>query len=97
MSTDGVRTFILCIYQDIEWGSEDTTIGFNLGDGITSFTLPESTTTDGVLMLENSTNVGIPGTFIFRADEPLPGSYKSGGVLLQTGVLDPTHIIKLCH
>ena len=69
LATDGVRTFVMFLYEDIQWGSAQTTIGFNAGDRFQSITLPESLTTEGVLNLENSSNVEIPGVYIFRVDQ----------------------------
>ena len=58
------------LYHDIQWSSErDTTIGFNAGDGVNSYTVPESLTADGVLNLGSTSNVGIPGTYIYRVDQ----------------------------
>ena len=69
LATDGTMTYVMFLYEDIEWGSNQTTIGFNAGDRFQSITLPESLTTEGVLNLENTTNVGIPGVYIFRVDQ----------------------------
>ncbi len=68
LATDGNQTFVAFLYEDIQWGSSDTTIGFNAGDQVRSFTLPESGAVDDVLNLESTSNVGIPGTYIFRVD-----------------------------
>ena len=54
------------VYDDIQWGANRATIGFNSGDGLRFFNLPEAS---DVFSLANSTNVGIPGTFIFRVDQ----------------------------
>ena len=69
LATDGAMTFVMFLYEDIQWGSAQTTIGFNAGDRSQSITLPESLTTEGVLNLENTTNVGFPGVYIFRVDQ----------------------------
>ena len=61
---------MLFLYEDIE--AENilgTTIGFNAGDGARFFTLPESLFEVDVLNLESTSNVGIPGTYIFRVDQ----------------------------
>ena len=57
------------LYHDIQWSSRYTTIGFNAGDGFHYFTIPESLTTDGVLNLDSTSNVGIPGMYIYRVDQ----------------------------
>ena len=56
------------LYHDIQWSS-NTTIGFNAGDGVNSYIVPESLTADGVLNLGNTSNVGIPGMYIYRVDQ----------------------------
>jgi hypothetical protein len=68
--TDGIRTFVFFLYEDIQWaqGFISTTIGFNAGDGVRSFTLPDSLTADGILNLDSTSNVGIPGVYMFRVD-----------------------------
>ena len=68
IATDGTRTFIGFLYEDIQW-TANTVIGFNAGDGVRSFTLPESLTTAGILNLESTSNVGIPGVYLFRVDQ----------------------------
>ena len=71
LATDGEKTFVTFLYEDIQWGDAETTIGFNAGDQLQAITPPESLTTEGVLNLENTTNVGIPGVYIFRVDQSL--------------------------
>ena len=71
LATDGNQTFVMFLYEDIQWGSAQTTIGFNAGDQSQSITLSESLTTEGVLNLDNTTNVGIPGVYIFRVDQSI--------------------------
>ena len=100
MATDGTRTFVGFLYEDIQWTggiaigfdginvNPATTIGFNAGDGIRSFTLPEFLTAGSILNLESTSNVGIPGVYWFRVDRdqveapgnttlPTPGDTKS--------------------
>lgn len=73
IASDGSRTYVLFIYEDIQWpsfGSLSTvTIGFNAGDGTRSYTLPESFSSNDILNLESTSNVGRPGTYIFRVDQ----------------------------
>ena len=68
MATNGSKTFVMFLYQDIQWTS-DTAIGFNGGDEVYYFIVPESRTADGVLNLNNTSNVGIPGMYIYRVDQ----------------------------
>jgi hypothetical protein len=69
IATDGIKTFVLFLYEDIQWGSSHNVIGFNAGDQERSYTLPESWTTNAILNLESTSNVGIPGAYIFRVDQ----------------------------
>ena len=70
LTTDGSSTYVFFLYRDLQWGDSDTTVGFNAGDGINGFNVPESNTTDGILNLESLTNIDIPGAFLFRVDQP---------------------------
>ena len=76
LATDGVMTFVMFNYEDIQWGRAETTVGFNAGDQLQFITLPEPLTAEGVLNLENTSNVGIPGVYIFRVDQTIdvPGT-----------------------
>ena len=56
------------LYHEIQ-RSVVTIIGFNAGDGVNYFTVPESLTTDSVLNLVHTSNVGIPGMYIYRVDQ----------------------------
>ena len=69
LATDGSITFVMFLYHDIQWSSGTTTIGFNAGDEVNYFTVPESLTADGVLNLDSTSNVGIPGMYIYRVDQ----------------------------
>ena len=87
LATDGNQTFVMFLYEDIQWASLITTIGFNAGDRSQSITLPEFLTTEGILNLENTTNVGIPGVYIFRVDQAIPGKiFQLDPTQLHTGL-----------
>lgn len=49
-------------------------IGLNVGDGVNSFTLPESMNESSLMALVNTSNVGTPGVYIFRVDEETVGA-----------------------
>ena len=66
MTTDGVTSFVIFIYTDIQWG-EPAQIGFNAGDGVRFFTVPGALTSLTVDM-ETLSNIGEPGVFIYRVD-----------------------------
>ena len=43
IATDGSKTFVLFLYQDIQWSrNRYTAIGFSAGDRVRYFNLPES-------------------------------------------------------
>ena len=70
------------LYHDIQWSS-GTTIGFNAGDGVHYYTVPESLTTDGVLNLDSTSNVDLPGMYIYRVDqEPCTCTFDTLNVFL---------------
>lgn len=66
LGTNGTTTLAAFIYDEVQW-SMMTQIGFNGGDGYSSFT-PSEVLTDPIQDLDNRTNVGLPGVFIFRID-----------------------------
>ena len=69
IANDENTTYVLFLYEDIQWSGGQTVVGFNTGDGTNSFTIPESMTSDGVLNLHQTSNVGLPGTYIYRVDQ----------------------------
>ena len=69
LATDGSSTYVLFLYEDIQWGDTSTSIGFNAGDNLRFFNLDTSTIPGGILNIENSSNVGVPGRYIFRVDQ----------------------------
>lgn len=69
LGTDGVQTLAIFIYDDINWG-RDAQIGFNAGDGVSFFTLPEALANE-TIDIDERTNVGEPGIFVFRIDSML--------------------------
>ena len=70
LASDGSITYVIFIYGDIQWGTRRTTVGFNGGSRLRSYNLPESFSTAAVLNLESTSNVGRPGVYIFRVDQP---------------------------
>ena len=66
LMTDGETSYVSFLYEDIQWG-EGAGIGFNVGDGNRSFTVPGALT-NKTLDMENQSNVGRPGVFIYRVD-----------------------------
>ena len=85
------------LYNDIQWSS-GTTIGFNAGDGVNYYTVPESLTADGVLNLDNTSNVDIPGMYIYRVDQdPCTCILSIVTIQLHRKLMFPTIIVQRCH
>lgn len=57
------------LYEDIQWG-EEAQIGFNAGDGLSSFSI-SGALTDATLDIDEQSNVYHPGLFIYRIDSEL--------------------------
>lgn len=82
MITDGRRSFVIFLYADgeIQWttgdasggrngfGGTEAQVGFNAGDGIRFASVPGSRTGD-IVNIDTTSNVGIPGVWVFRVDE----------------------------
>ena len=90
LTTDGNSSFVYFLYRDIQWGGAVTSIGFNARNGASGFNLPESTSTEDVLNLENLSNIDVPGAFLFRVD----GASSKSEVYMDT--LGSVSIIKEC-
>ena len=61
---------MIFIYDDIQWTSsgDEAVAGINFGDGVGHITIPGSQTSSIINIAETS-NVGIPGIWIFRVSE----------------------------
>jgi len=76
MGTDGNHSFVIYLYADgeIQWTiSEDPNsvpaqVGFDAGDGIWFFAVPESRKPE-MINISSTSNVGIPGVWMFRVDQ----------------------------
>ena len=66
LMTDGETSYVCFLYEDIQWG-ERAQIGFDSGDNNRSFTVPGALT-NKTLDMENQSNVGRPGVFVYRVD-----------------------------
>ena len=92
LATDGYQSYVLFLYGDIQWGDR-ALIGFNAGrDQIGSYILPSSLTPD-VVNVNQQSNVGIPGIFLFRVDGKCVGVYLYIEVTLQCN-LSKRHFIQ---
>ena len=66
IAADQQLTFVFFIYDDIQWG-DGANVGFNAGDGISSFMVP-SALTNQTLNIDEGSNVGVTGVYIYRVD-----------------------------
>ena len=76
LATSELESFVMFLYVDLQWttgdySSVEALAGFNSGDQINSYTLPGSRTAD-IINIAKTSNVGIPGTWIFKVGQ---GSY----------------------
>lgn len=69
LGTNDNMTFAAFLYSDIQWGQR-AQIGFNFGDGYSSFMLSEALT-ELTLDVDERSNVEKPGVFIFRIDSKI--------------------------
>ncbi|XP_021368743.1 sushi, nidogen and EGF-like domain-containing protein 1 isoform X2 [Mizuhopecten yessoensis] len=79
LTTDGTKSFVMFHYLRLDW-SRNVMVGFNAGDGLNSYTVNGSLS-DDVVNLVHRSNVGVPGTFVFRVDgvviQPADQDYTS--------------------
>ena len=72
LATDDTATYVLFLYGDIQWPEMEgvtVTIGFNAGDGMRFLNLPEASSFTTLSTLPLTSNVGVPGIYIFRVDQ----------------------------
>lgn len=75
MITDGIYSFAIFLYADdlIQWsigtnGGVHAQAGFNAGDGVRHLTINGSRT-PAIVDIETTSNIGVPGKYIFRVDD----------------------------
>ena len=56
-------------YQDVQWSTSSTNIGFNAGDGIRGFNLPRPEGSSTFVNVDDTSNTGFPGVYFFRVDQ----------------------------
>ena len=69
LGTNGTTTLAMFLYDEIQWGWRSQ-IGVNAGDGYSSLSLSEALT-DPIEDIDNRTNIGLPGVFMFRIDSKI--------------------------
>ena len=92
LATNGVESFVIFLYGDgrIQWttgdasggndglGGTEALAGINAGDGLNFETIPGSRTAS-IINIDKTSNVGVPGTWIFKVDA---GRHTHNNVLL---------------
>ena len=80
LATSELESFVIFLYADLQWttgdnsggydglGGTEALAGYNAGDGINSYTIPGSLTSN-ITNIARTSNVGIPGTWIFKAGQ----------------------------
>ena len=72
MAMDGVTSYILFLYKDLQWTTSDACpsslpeAGISAGDGVRSTTLPSSGTTN-IVSLTQTSSAGVPGLHILSS------------------------------
>ncbi len=103
---DDEHLFTLFLYKDIQWTTGDTVnnttnglggspaqIGFNAGDGVHFYSLPMSQT-DSVLNMTSTSNVGVPGAWVFLVSG---ASVISGGCVSNQGESECSYACECKH
>ena len=69
MASNQNESFVIFIYDDIQWKTgRGGMAGINFGNGINHFTIPGSQT-PSILNIEETSNVGVPGIWIFQVND----------------------------
>ena len=80
LATSELESFVMFLYADLQWttgsnsggtnglGGIEALAGYNAGDQINSYSIPGSLTSS-ITNIARTSNVGIPGTWIFKAGQ----------------------------
>ena len=78
MATDSIDLYVFFLYSDIQWiqlnNSIIVQIGFNAGNGIDYYSIPDSGT-EAMMNITRTSNVGVPGMWVFKASEAVIRSH----------------------
>ena len=77
LATSETESFVMFLYADgeIQW-TNGALAGINAGDGVNSITIPGSLT-PSIINITQTTNVGIPGVWMFQVDRGNTLIYKA--------------------
>ena len=77
LATNEFESFAIFLYEDVQWttgdssggddglGGNEAVAGITAGDGVNFVTIPGSLTPD-IINIDNTSNVGVPGAWIFK-------------------------------
>ena len=80
LATSELESFAIFLYDDLQWttgdnsggirglGGTEALVGYNAGDLIHSYTIAGSRTSR-IINLKSTSNVGIPGTWMFKVGQ----------------------------
>ena len=80
LATSEIESFVIFLYSDLQWTTGDSSFGkrglggfkalagYNAGDKINSHTIAGSRTSK-IIEIARTSNVGIPGTWIFKVGQ----------------------------
>ena len=80
LATSELESFAIFLYADLQWTTGDNSFGddglggiealagYNAGDGVNSYTIAGSRTST-IINLNGTSNVGIPGTWMFKVGQ----------------------------
>ena len=98
--TDGTISFVIFLYADdlIQWsvGTADLSAhaqaGFNAGDGIRHTTI-EGSRTEAIVNIETTSNIGVPGKYLFRVDTNTISATPPPGMILCNLIMRVSHLL----
>ena len=80
LATSELESFVIFLYANLQWttgdlsggyhglGGTEALAGYNAGDGINSYTIPGSLTSN-ITNIAWTSNIGIPGTWILKVGQ----------------------------
>ena len=70
MASSQYESFVMFLYADIQWANYyyGSLAGIDAGDGFNRVIVPESLTPN-ILNVDEASNIGIPGVWIFKVGE----------------------------
>ena len=67
LAASGFKSYVIFIYEDLQWGANEAVAGINAGDG-TNFILIPGSLSPNISNITETSNVDDPGVWIFEVD-----------------------------